>query len=395
MDWNRFEFRFELSRPFTEMLISIDGYRRAVERILIPNSWKTELNRLNRVRAIHGTTAIEGNRMSEEAVRALLESSGSNRDTDVSYSPDQLQVQNAGRAQDWIRERIQSSSGIALRLEDLLHLHKLVTGDEKFSYNEPGKLRRHAVVVGSEELGGVHQCAPYVCIERLLRGFFEWLYSRESQEKLHPVVRALAAHFFLVTIHPFGDGNGRVSRLVEAYLLLVGGYNTHGFYGLSNFFYQNSDNYKILLQRSRTSQPFDLTEFISFGLTGFESELKGINTFIQQRQNRMMYMDTINRSRSTRRSQRRYVLSSREWNFLAQLVERTNPHDPFAIDSEKEVSLSDVLFDPTFRIIYEGVSTRTLVRDIQQLQEKGFVRMARNSNNELVFSIDLNAIERY
>jgi Fic family protein len=31
----------------------------------------------------------------------------------------------------------------------------------------------------------------------------------------HPVIRALLAHFFLVTIHPFGDGNGRVSRLVE------------------------------------------------------------------------------------------------------------------------------------------------------------------------------------
>ena len=62
----------------------------------------------------------------------------------------------------------------------------------------------------------------------------------------HPVVRAFLVHFFLVTIHPFGDGNGRVSRLVEAAILYVGGYNIHGFYGLSNYFYRNEIDFGVI-----------------------------------------------------------------------------------------------------------------------------------------------------
>src|ERR1700694_5825060 len=96
----------------------------------------------------------------------------------------------------------------------------------------------------------------------------------------HPVTRALLSHFFLVTIHPFGDGNGRVSRLVEAAILFQGNYNVHGFYGLSNYFYRNERDYKTLLQKCRSAQPFDVSEFMAFGVEGFSQELKGINNFI-------------------------------------------------------------------------------------------------------------------
>ena len=395
MDWNEFSYKFLLLKDFSEVLISIEAYRRTVEQILIPNAWKTELNRLNRIRAIHGTTAIEGNLLSEEQVRDLLEGSSLGPESEVPRSADQLQVQNAERAQEWIRERINAHQDVALDLDDLLHLHKLVTDGERSTQNLPGRLRAHSVVVGTEELGGVHLGAPHDRLHELVSQFLKWLYSREALDKLHAVVRALIAHFFLVTIHPFGDGNGRVSRLVEAYLLLQGGYNIHGFYGLSNFFYLNSDCYKQLLQRSRRSQPFDLTEFVEFGLRGFDNELKGISTFIQERQNRMMYTDALSRSHSTRRSPRRYILSTREYRFLSHLVEKTNPHDPFALDAEKRMSLSEVQSDSIVQLIYDKVSPRTLTRDIYQLRDKGFLKLTHSDDSTMFISIDLNAIEKY
>ena len=395
MDWDRFSFDFRLNKNSSAVLISIEGYRRAVERTYIPRAWKTELNRLNRVRAIHGTTAIEGNLLSEEQVRDFLKRSSADRDSNVPRSGDQLQVQNAERAQVWIRERVKSRSDLSLRLENLLHLHKLITDGEHNAENVPGRLRTKPVVVGTKDLGGVHVGAPPAQLDKLLGDYFGWLYSRETQERWHPVVRALLAHFFLVTIHPFGDGNGRLSRLVEAYLLLVGGYNIHGFYGLSSFFYQNVDDYRKLLQTSRRHQPFDLTEFIGFGLRGFENELRGINTFIQRRQNRSMYMDTLNRTRTMRKSARRYVLSSREYNFLSQLLEKTHPHDPFDASDEKRIALGEVRADALFQLIYNGVSARTFMRDIEQLRVKGFVKLTPNDGTELCISIDLSAIERY
>ena len=110
--------------------------------------------------------------------------------------------------------------------------------------------------------------------------YIDFVESRRLQDQ-HPVIRALLSHFFLVTIHPFGDGNGRVSRLVEAGLLFQGGYNVLGLYGLSNYFYRNEAEYKMTLQSCRNLQPFDVTGFVAFGLKGFASELKGINNFIR------------------------------------------------------------------------------------------------------------------
>ena len=78
--------------------------------------------------------------------------------------------------------------------------------------------------------------------------------SRKTSD--NELIRALLAHFFLVTVHPFGDGNGRVSRVVEAAILYEGGYNVHGFYGLSNYFYRNGDEYKRRLQECRRVRPF-------------------------------------------------------------------------------------------------------------------------------------------
>ena len=54
-----------------------------------------------------------------------------------------------------------------------------------------------------------------------------------------------------------------MSRLVEAGILFQGGYNVLGFYGLSNYFHRNGDEYKLLLQQSRPVQPAEMG-FIKF-----------------------------------------------------------------------------------------------------------------------------------
>ena len=195
--------------------------------------------------------------------------------------------------------------------------------------NVPGRLRNHSVVVGSQALGGVHRGAPHERLPLLMDDFIAFITSRQARAE-HPVVQALLAHFFLVTLHPFGDGNGRVSRLVEASILFHGTYNVLGFYGLSNYFYRNGDEYKLLLQRSRRSQPFDLSEFVAFGVRGFAAELKGINNFIKTKLNRLVYRDALQRAFNTRISKRRYTISQRENGLLEFLLQQTEPMDPFA-----------------------------------------------------------------
>src|SRR6202030_1630978 len=148
---------------------------------------------------------------------------------------------------------------------------------------------------------------PHDQLKPMMEEFVRFMNSRRHRDQ-HPVGKALLAHFFLVTIHPFGDGNGRVSRLLEAGILFQSDYNVHGFYGLSNYFYKNEGRYKMVLQQCRARQPVNVTPFIAFGVEGFSSELKGINNFIKAKLNRVVYRQMMHRTFNRRISPRRKLL---------------------------------------------------------------------------------------
>ena len=245
MDWERFEFTYRLTVDSPTLLITIEAYREAAFNLVLPREWRDQLGRLNRVRAVHGTTALEGNPLSEEQVAESLD----DHDTERWRTREQTQIRNAGAAQDSVRSRFGGGKA-PLHLDDILQMHRLMTRDSDEANNVPGRFRRNRVVVGTPALGGVHRGAPPQDIAQLMDRFVKFVNSAQLRSE-HPVIRALIAHFFLVTIHPFGDGNGRVSRLVEAAMLYQGGYNVHGFYGLSNYFYRHGDEYKRRLQECR------------------------------------------------------------------------------------------------------------------------------------------------
>ena len=393
MDWQRFRFKYRLRLDdLTPALIQIEAYKEAAFNLVLPAAWQAQLDQLNRVRAIHGTTAIEGNPLSEAEVREHMDSLRSNSAPSRNQSREQRQVTNAGMAQDWVRDRFSQTSH-PVRRSDILHMHRLLTKGSDETGNIPGQLRAHSVVVGTEALGGVHRGAPSQHLPRLVEEFEEFVNSRQFMAQ-HPVVRALVAHFFLVTIHPFGDGNGRVSRLVEAGILFQGGYNVFGFYGLSNYFYRNGDEYKRLLQQSRQVEPFDLNAFVTFGLEGFAAELKGINNFIKTKLNRIVYRDTLVRAFNRREGVRRRVINQREYSLLQFLLQETEPVDPFADEPSKRIEFSDLIQSQYIRAVYGNVSTRTFRRELIRLAEKGFIKFS-GQGSELIVELDVSAIERY
>jgi Fic family protein len=87
----------------------------------------------------------------------------------------------------------------------------------------PGQYRNHIVKVGNADHGNVY--TPPKCladIENLMREFLEWINS-DSITSLNPILRAGLAHYNMGLIHPFGDGNGRTARLIEALLMKSSG----------------------------------------------------------------------------------------------------------------------------------------------------------------------------
>lgn len=396
MNWRKFSFEFKLDdEELAPHLILIEAYKEAATSLLLPPDWRSQLDRLNRIRAVYGTTVLEGNPLSEAEVSQQI---------DIVENPEeaakrkatraQQQIRNAGLAQAWVRARFAPNQP-PLSVNDILHMHKLITERSDEDHNTPGAFRTFSVVVGSPELGGVHNCASYSALPRLMDEYIEFVNSRRMQ-RIHPVIRALLSHFFLLTIHPFGDGNGRVSRLVEAGILFQGGYNVHGFYGLSNYFYRNEIQYKMTLQSCRGQQPFDITPFVAFGLKGFSQELKGINNFIKTKLNRIVYRDTLVRAYNAKLSERRRIINQREYSLLEYLINNTEPIDPFSENPSRQIRFSELRGSVYVISAYKKVTQRTFSRELQRLSDLNFIKFIKGDDSEEpIVELDFQAIGKY
>ena len=84
--WDDFTFEYVLDEPglFTD-LISIEGYKQAALNLVLPAEWSNQLDRLNRVRAVHGTTALEGNPFSEAEVDLQIANSEQPEDDTAAF----------------------------------------------------------------------------------------------------------------------------------------------------------------------------------------------------------------------------------------------------------------------------------------------------------------------
>ena len=103
-----------------------------------------------------------------------------------------------------------------ITLPTILYWHKQLFQDTK--PDTAGKIRQHPVGISGSKFR-----PPYpIELDFLLRDFFDWYH--ENKKTLHPVQLAGLTHLKFVTIHPFGDGNGRLSRLLMNYVLHKNGY---------------------------------------------------------------------------------------------------------------------------------------------------------------------------
>uniref|UniRef100_A0A3P8WLW7 Protein adenylyltransferase FICD n=1 Tax=Cynoglossus semilaevis TaxID=244447 RepID=A0A3P8WLW7_CYNSE len=103
------------------------------------------------------------------------------------------------------------STSAAITVSDILEIHRCVLG-----YLDPmegGRLRTNQVFVG-------HHIPPHPRdLEKHMQELVQWLNSEEALQ-LHPVECAALAHYKLVYVHPFIDGNGRTSRLLMNLILM-------------------------------------------------------------------------------------------------------------------------------------------------------------------------------
>ncbi|MFB1486531.1 MULTISPECIES: Fic family protein [unclassified Thiocapsa] len=158
------------------------------------------LRRVNRIRTIHGSLAIEGNTLSEQQISAILEGKP------VIAPPREIQdVRNALLAYEHFQSWNPDSE------EDLLAAHALLmTG----LVERQGAYRHGGVGVMSGD-HVVHMAPPADRVAILMEDLLAWL----SRAEVHPLIASCVVHYELAFIHPFDDGNGRMGRLWQTLIL--------------------------------------------------------------------------------------------------------------------------------------------------------------------------------
>ena len=124
-----------------------------------------------------------------------------------------------------------------LNLDIILYWHNLLFQESESEI--AGKIRRHNVAVSGSKAE-----FPFPAeLNILLNEFIKWY--NKNKANLHPVELAALVHLKFVSIHPFTDGNGRISRILMNFIL-----NKNKF-SMLNIFYNNRDAYYTALERSQ------------------------------------------------------------------------------------------------------------------------------------------------
>lgn len=158
------------------------------------------LRKVNRMKTIHGTLAIEGNTLTEEQVTALL-----NGKHVVAPLKEVQEVRNAITAYDSFMDFN------PYNYKDLLKAHGLMAMG---LVDNPGHFRTEPVGVLGKE-GIAHIAPPADRVPPLISDLFEWL--NNSQD--HVLIKSSVFHYEFEFIHPFMDGNGRMGRFWQSRLL--------------------------------------------------------------------------------------------------------------------------------------------------------------------------------
>ena len=159
-----------------------------------------KLRRVNRVRSIHSSLAIEQNSLTKEQVSDIIDGKR------VLGPPQDIrEVQNAYEAYE-IMTKLNPYS-----VKDLLKVHKIMMGG---LVKEAGVFRSKGVgVYAGEQL--IHAGTPANYVPDLIGQLFDWL----KKSNLHPLIKGCIFHYEFEFIHPFVDGNGRLGRLWHTLIL--------------------------------------------------------------------------------------------------------------------------------------------------------------------------------
>lgn len=230
------------------------------------------LRRIATIESAGSSTRIEGAKLSDGEVEKLIGSLGK----ESFQSRDEQEV--AGYA--YVMETIQTVwEDLRIAESILLQLHRdlLRYSDKDERHRGQWKaLNNHVAAFDSDgkQIGIVFETASPFETPMLMEKLLGWHAKEEADPILHPLLRIAVFNVVFLAIHPFQDGNGRLSRVLTNLMLLRAGYAYASYTSLESVIEHNKEAYYLALRRTQTSfrEAEDWEPWVLFFLRALKSQ---------------------------------------------------------------------------------------------------------------------------
>ena len=317
-------------------------------------------------KGVKGTTAIEGNSLTEEQVKKRIEGT-----LKLPLSQEYLgqEIDNIVSAINGIAQRVKSEGSLKLTVDLIKHFNRQVL--DKLTLEPeviPGEIRNYSVGIFN------YRGAPREDCEFLLDALCVWLnddrfsfsgsYYKRDTKIILAIIKAVIAHLYIAWIHPFGDGNGRTARLVEFLILFGSGVPDIAAHLLSNHYNITRVEYYRQLDASSKSGGNTLP-FLRYALEGFIDGLEEQLRYIESHQFNVVWQNFVHESFQATKATK---TNKRRRDLVLALSSSSNPVPLNQISS----------LNTKIALDYGNRHIRTLMRDLHAIQKMDLVEQLPN-----------------
>lgn len=192
-----------------KLLNKIDTLKEEVEELKTQKKSIKNLNKDFQIKYIYNSNAIEGNTLTLNETKVVLEGITIGGKT----LREHFEVINHAEAILYIEDMVKNKEELSEYA--IKSIHSLIL--KNIDNDNAGRYRNQNVIISGAE----HIPPSHILVQEKMEEFINWY---KSCNNIHPVLKAAKVHVDFVGIHPFIDGNGRVSRLIMNLELLKSGY---------------------------------------------------------------------------------------------------------------------------------------------------------------------------
>jgi Fic family protein len=241
------------------------------------------LRRVATIESIGSSTRIEGSKLSDREVERLL----SRLQVKTFATRDEQEVAGYAKVMDLV---FASSQDIPLTENHVRQLHRdLLAFSEKDEWHRGNyKTTPNNVAAFDEhgkEIGVVFETATPFDTPRLMTELLAWFHAEPQTTRLHPLLVIGLWVVAFLEIHPFQDGNGRLSRVLTTLLLLRAGYAHVPYSSLESVIEQNKEGYYLALRQTqgtmRTKSP-DWQPWLLFFLRALAEQVRRLQKKVER-----------------------------------------------------------------------------------------------------------------